>query len=90
LAAPPFSYLDTLNDVDDGINKNAELASAILNSALHSFGVPALQSTNSQEEKDPNDWRGSATSNDLEKARSTLRQFYRDWSTEGAAEREVC
>jgi len=44
-------------------------------------------SINSQE---PNAWRGKATSNDLEKARSTIRQFYRDWSEEGAVEREAC
>lgn len=89
LAAPPFSYLDTLNAVDDGIDKNAELASAILHSGLQSFGIPMPQRRKSNDEKDPNDWRGFATSNDLEKARSTLRQFYRDWSAEGAAEREA-
>jgi carnosine N-methyltransferase len=90
LAAPPFSYLDTLNAVDDGIDKNAELASAILKSGLQSFGIPTPLPPKSKDEKDPNDWRGFATSNDLEKARSTVRQFYRDWSAEGAVEREAC
>jgi carnosine N-methyltransferase len=56
-----------------------------LYSGLHSFGIP-----NSKDAKDPDNWRGTATSNDLEKARSTLRQFYRDWSAEGAAERKAC
>lgn len=86
LASPPFSYLDTLNEVDDGIDKNAELAIAILSSGLQSLGI---QPTDPTVNKDP-EWRGMATSNDLEKARSTLRQFYRDWSLEGAAEREAC
>src|SRR5450432_3666485 len=39
LAAPPFSYLDTLNAVDDAIDSNAELATAILRSGLESFGL---------------------------------------------------
>lgn len=90
LSSPPFSYLDTLNAVDDAIDKNAELASAILYTGLHSFGLSARPNSKEGKEKDPNDWRGTATSNDMEKARSTLRQFYRDWSEEGAAERDVC
>lgn len=35
-------------------------------------------------------WKGKATSNDLDKARSTIRQFFRDWSAEGSSEREAC
>jgi carnosine N-methyltransferase len=62
---------------------------AILESGLDSFGIPS-QPLSAVNGKDPNDWRGKATSNDLEKARSTLRQFYRDWSAEGAFEREAC
>ncbi|TAQ85691.1 hypothetical protein B7494_g5987 [Chlorociboria aeruginascens] len=91
LAAPPFSYLDTLIQVDDAIDKNAELAMAIFQSGLQSFGISSQpKGVNSEGEKDPDDWRGSATSNDLEKARSTLRQFYRDWSEDGSVEREAC
>ena len=85
LAAPPFSYLDTLNEVDDGIDKNAELAMAIFHYGLESFSISYGADT-----KDADQWKGTATSNDMEKARSTLRQFYRDWSEEGAAEREAC
>ncbi|KAE8451182.1 hypothetical protein EG329_004346 [Mollisiaceae sp. DMI_Dod_QoI] len=87
LAAPPFSYLDTLNAVDDAIDKNAELSLAILHSGLESFGIGP---PSTQDRKDFKEWLGKATSNDLEKARSTLRQFYRDWSDEGASEREAC
>jgi len=81
LAAPPFSYLDTLDSVDEAVDKNAELAGAIVESGVRSFGVSP---------EAPEEWRGTATANDLEKARSTLRQFFRDWSSEGAAEREAC
>jgi carnosine N-methyltransferase len=88
LASPPFSYLETLDAVDEAIDKNSELATAILHAGLQSFGqsLPA----NEAGAIDPNDWRGVATSNDLEKARSTLRQFFRDWSEEGQSEREAC
>lgn len=65
--------------MDDGIDKNAELSQAILYSGLLSLGLDGENVA----------WKGKATSNDLEKARSTLRQFYRDWSDEGAAERKA-
>ena len=86
LARPPFSYLDVLNKVDDGIDKNSELAWSIFSSGLDSFGISPAGASDA---KDP-EWRGMATQNDLEKARSTLRQFYRDWSLEGSTEREAC
>jgi len=35
-------------------------------------------------------WLDSVNSEDLDKVRSTLKQFYRDWSAEGSKEREVC
>jgi len=73
LAGPPFSYLETLNAVDDCIDKNSELALAILHTGLQSFGV-----SRGLDDKSANDWLGKATPNDLDKARSTLRQFYRD------------
>ena len=90
LAAPPFSYLDTLNAVDDAIDANAELAMAIFDSGLKAFGIPVLKPAARGDVKDSNDWYGTATSSDLEKARSTLKQFYRDWSEEGSDERASC
>lgn len=36
------------------------------------------------------DWHNTATKLDLDKARSTLHQLYRDWSAEGVAERTAC
>lgn len=86
LAAPPFSYLETLNAVDDAIDKNGELAGAILQSGLESF----RSSMNFDEVKTSEVWKGAAKPEDLDKARSTLRQFYRDWSEEGAVERKAC
>ncbi|CZT08939.1 related to putative trehalase [Rhynchosporium graminicola] len=87
LTARPFSYLNVLDAVDDAIDSNAELSLAIFRSGVETFG-----STNPPSVSDAksNEWRGKATSNDFEKARSTLRQFFRDWSTEGSAEREAC
>lgn len=41
------------------------------------------------EVEDP-EWAGKATKVDIDKCRSTLNQLYRDWSTEGKVERDVC
>jgi carnosine N-methyltransferase len=35
-------------------------------------------------------WAGASNGADRDKARSTIRQLFRDWSAEGAAEREAC
>lgn len=83
LSAPPFNFLSTLDQVDDAIDANADIATQILEVGLESFGL----------EKDPRegslDWRNFATSADLDKARSVIRQLYRDWSAEGASERQA-
>lgn len=84
LAEPPFSLLDNFNQVDDAVDANAEIADAILEAGLQSFGLPA------HPEGDQQNWHESAKSTDVNKAHSTIRQFYRDWSDEGKAERDVC
>lgn len=77
--------MDTLNAVDDALDKNAELSLAILQSGLNSFGIsPTTKAWQGEA------WQGKATPTDLEKARGTLRQFFRDWSAEGASERNAC
>lgn len=38
----------------------------------------------------PPEWVGLAKQSDIDKAKSTLRQFYRDWTAEGAQERAAC
>ena len=84
LAAPPFNILAKFDAVDDAIDANAEIASKILDSGFRSFGmVPEPSGT-------APDWRGKAKAADMDKARMTIRQFYRDWSKEGAAERQAC
>ena len=80
LAAPPFSLLASLDRVDDAIDANADIAAEIVNTAIESLGGLHLA---------PTDWHDCATPQDLDKARSTITQFYRDWSDEGAAEREA-
>ena len=85
LAAPPFNYLETLDRVDDAIESNAELARTIFKKGLEMFHVGVASETGDL--KLPPQWNGSAKPNDIDKARSTIRQFYRDWSAEGADER---
>ncbi|KZF24111.1 N2227-domain-containing protein [Xylona heveae TC161] len=84
LAAPPFLFLDTLLRVDDAIDANADIADAILRAGLEAFGLEETPQDKSM------DWRGFATPSDLDKAQTTIRQLYRDWSIEGAAERQAC
>lgn len=81
LAQPPFSILDTLSAVDDAIDANADLAEAIFRTAAPNF---------SSHSQTPPSYRGTATPADMDKARSTLRQLHRDWSTAGAPERTAC
>ncbi|CAI6084613.1 unnamed protein product [Clonostachys chloroleuca] len=79
LAAPPFNFLETLEKTDDAIDSNAALARAIVNASLQNFGLSSI----------PPEWAGTAKHSDIDKARSTIRQFYRDWSLDGASEREA-
>ncbi|ROT41252.1 N2227-like protein [Sodiomyces alkalinus F11] len=97
LAKPPFHFLDTLDKTDDAIDANAELARAIASNGLRSFHMTGSGSGSSSEGTCtagddaepvmPREWQGVAKHTDIDKARSTLRQFYRDWTAEGAAER---
>lgn len=73
-----------LDHVDDAIDANADIASEILNTSLH-----ALEIENDPPEG-PLQWHDTATPADLDKARSTVRQLYRDWSLEGLDERKAC
>ncbi|KAI0124248.1 N2227-like protein-domain-containing protein [Xylariales sp. AK1849] len=89
LAEPPFSYLETLDRVDAAIERNAELARVILKFGLRSFGMNEGPSEEGHA-KMPEEWAGIAKYSDKDKARSTIRQFYRDWSSEGCLERNAC
>lgn len=62
--------------MDDAIDSNADVAEAMLQAGLSMYGI------------DPEDdsWKGKATPRDMDKARSTIRQLYRDWSHDGHQE----
>lgn len=77
-----------LNRIDDAIESNAELARIIVKFSLRSFSPN--EAASDAELTMPEEWSGIAKYNDLDKARSTIRQFYRDWSAEGAVERDAC
>jgi carnosine N-methyltransferase len=83
LAAPPFSLLDNLNAVDDAIDNNAEIAEAIVELGLQAFDISETLG------RSDSHWHNTAKVNDFAKAHSTIRQFYRDWSAEGALERDL-
>ena len=106
LSAPPFDFLAKLDRVDDAIDANADIADQMVDAARFSFesfiepvGVKEGSQMNKKEKSERNSsnslkssaqWHGAATAHHLDKARSTLRQFYRDWSAEGADERQAC
>ncbi|KAF2162166.1 hypothetical protein M409DRAFT_69373 [Zasmidium cellare ATCC 36951] len=79
LSAAPFSLPKTFDAVDNAIDSNADIAEAILDAIMPGFGLSASDET----------WKGKATQNDMDKARSTIRQMYRDWSAEGLPERHA-
>lgn len=79
LSSAPFSLPKTFNAVDNAIDSNADIAEAILEAIMPEFGLSTAD----------DDWKGQATQNDMDKARSTIRQMYRDWSAEGLPERHA-
>ncbi|KAK5116511.1 hypothetical protein LTR62_008060 [Meristemomyces frigidus] len=79
LCAPPISLLASLDAIDSAIAANADIAEAMLDAALVKYGLQGDES-----------WKGTATVEDVDRARSTIRQLYRDWSLEGAGERAAC
>ena len=104
LSKPPFSLLDTFNKLDDLIDCNAELAEAIFIAGFKAFLAPTLDSdwvASMIPEKHAHDefrlysiimdnLDVKTSQNDMEKARSCLNQFYREWSAAGAIERSKC
>jgi carnosine N-methyltransferase len=104
LSKPPFSVLDSLNKLDDLIDSNAELAEAIFMTGFKNFIAPTIDSdwvASIVPEKHAYDeyqiysivmdhLNVQTTQNDMDKARSCINQFYRDWSAEGNVEREQC
>ncbi|KAK3370131.1 N2227-like protein-domain-containing protein [Podospora didyma] len=92
LAGPPFNYLQTLERVDEAIDSNGDLARAIIKASLPAF-VPAKPEGAEGADKEiemPLKWVKTAKPQDIDKARCTIRQFFRDWSAGGEAERKLC
>lgn len=104
LSKPPFSILDTFSKLDDLIDCNAELAEAIFKAGFQAFLAPTLDSdwvSSIVPEKYAHDeyqiysiildhMNVRTSQNDMEKARSCINQFYREWSREGLIERSKC
>jgi hypothetical protein len=90
--------------LDDLIDRNAELAEAIFMAGFKGFIAPTIDSewvASIVPEKYARDefriysivmdhLKIQTTQNDMDKARSCINQFYRDWSTAGSVEREQC
>ncbi|KAF8473594.1 N2227-like protein-domain-containing protein [Kalaharituber pfeilii] len=95
-------YLGVLRNVDEAIDRNSEVAERIFGTGLQAFGLAeSVQlSSHGREEKSEGGkgdkkngkgwWETSASSEDMEKVKSTLKQFYRDWAAEGIDERRRC
>jgi carnosine N-methyltransferase len=79
LNAPPISYMHHLSLIQDAINVNGKLAAAI---AQHGVKIWKKHS-----ECQDHIWKGTAAESDCAIIRSSIRQFFRDWSVEGATER---
>jgi carnosine N-methyltransferase len=104
LSKPPFSILDTFSKLDDLIDCNAELAEAIFKAGFQAFLAPTLDSewvaSIVPEKYARNEYQiysivmdhlnVKTSKNDMEKARSCINQFYREWSEEGLKERSMC
>lgn len=90
LAKPPFNILQSLSDVDDAIDVNAALAEAIAETGRATFVGTSPDDQSSSEADNDRPWKGTATPSDMDKARSTIRQLWRDWSAEGQCERDAC
>jgi carnosine N-methyltransferase len=100
LTSPPINLLSVLTRIDDAIDKNAIIAESFLNTGLALFNeypifrdeaeASASFVTKGSNSKEKPSWQGPISPIDQEKAHSTLRQLYRDWSAEGQSERDAC
>ncbi|KAH7389936.1 methyltransferase-like protein [Pyrenochaeta sp. MPI-SDFR-AT-0127] len=104
LTKPPFSVLDSFSKLDDLIDGNAELAEAIFIAGFKAFIAPTVDSewvaSIVPEKHAHNEYQiysivmdhmhVQPSQTDVDKVRSCVNQFYREWSGEGAAERTKC
>lgn len=104
MSKPPFSVLDSFSKLDELIDGNAELAEAIFIAGFKAFLAPTIDSNwvaSIVPEKYSHDeyriysivmdhMNVQTSQTDMDKARSCVNQFYREWSAEGAIERASC
>ncbi|RMC17972.1 hypothetical protein DUI87_04846 [Hirundo rustica rustica] len=81
-------FLPHLDKIRKCIDHNQEILQTIVNDCVHMFEIRNM------EKMDPF-FRGSgkitpASTFDMDKLKSTLKQFVRDWSEEGKSERDSC
>lgn len=76
--------LSNLAQISKCADHNQELLQAIINNSLHMF-----ENIEYGEREDPRKARPSTTF-DMDKLKSTIKQFVRDWSEVGRAERDTC
>jgi carnosine N-methyltransferase len=77
--------LQNLCDVDNAIDRNAEVADSIFESGLQTFNLPKDAACTKLV-----GWPSCTRGSDADKAHSTIRQLYRDWSADGLQERKPC
>ncbi|KAI8445240.1 N2227-like protein-domain-containing protein [Phakopsora pachyrhizi] len=96
-------YLRKLDEVDDRIRRNADVLDEVVFKARDS-GLDPSTRIRTQDSEDPPDEAlkmetdsesskfhlVAAPVQDIDKVRSTLRQFFRDWSKLGETERKAC
>ncbi|XP_033100888.1 carnosine N-methyltransferase-like [Anneissia japonica] len=79
------AQLGHFNKIRIAIDTNYELILRILNSTDHMFVNKDMENT-----KDPRNTGKTISSYHMEKIYTTLKQFSRDWSSEGQQERDLC
>ena len=84
LAQAPFHFQTRFDLIDDAIDVNAKIADHILMHALRTFDFEEQDGIHGDEV-----WQGTCDASDLTKASTIINQFYRDWSAEGAIERNL-
>ena len=78
LSAGPLNLPEIFDRVDSAIDQNANITDRIIEAATLDLGHDV--DTNNE----------NVTAMNLDKARSTMRQLFRDWSAHGAPERKQC
>ncbi|KAI5783683.1 N2227-like protein-domain-containing protein [Geopyxis carbonaria] len=83
LSAAPISYRKFLRDLEEAIEVNSTIAKAIFTHSIEAFDLEEsiLQGK---------EWLDITDDNSISKAQSMIKQLYREWSAEGAVERDAC